>query len=62
MKNPAYLEPVKVELGKIIKQREVYKFCLKGVSKEFRSKESFYSFVDMLDLTKFYWWAEYRKE
>jgi|YelNatPaOPRAMG01_1025707.scaffolds.fasta_scaffold33730_4 capsid portal protein len=62
MENTAYLEPVKIELGETTKRKEVYKFCLKGASKNFYSKESFYSFVDMLDLTKFYWWVEYRKE
>jgi hypothetical protein len=59
---PTYLESVKIELEEATKQKEMYKFCLRGVAKQFRSQESFYSFVDMLDLTRFYWWVEYRKK
>jgi len=61
MESPT-LESVKVELEEATKQKEMYKFCLRGAAKQFRSKESFYSFVDMLDLTRFYWWVEYRKK
>ncbi|MGC8812783.1 MAG: hypothetical protein ACP5O8_04355, partial [Candidatus Aenigmatarchaeota archaeon] len=48
----------KEDFEKLKTERKIFEFHLNGAKKTFLSREAFYSFMDMLDLTRFYWWAE----